>query len=55
MENSEDEKELRTVWKHWRDAVGPKVKELYDEYVTLSNRGARDTGYSDAAAMWRDG
>lgn len=55
MENSNDETELRTVWKDWRDATGAKLKTLFDEYVKLSNKGARDTGYADAGAVWRGG
>jgi len=41
---------LRTLWLAWYDTARP-IGRLYPSYVELSNRGARDSGYSDAASM----
>lgn len=45
--------DLKTAWQGWRDAVGPKIRQLYKQYVDLSNEGARDNGYADYGAYWR--
>lgn len=41
MAKSSDYDELKYVWKAWRDATGAKMKNLYQEYVALSNEVAR--------------
>jgi len=53
MAASNDSQELLYVWKGWRDAVGPKVKGMYEEYVRLNNMGAREKGHTDAGAYDR--
>ncbi|KAH9514087.1 hypothetical protein Btru_030180 [Bulinus truncatus] len=32
---------LTTAWKGWRDVSGKKMKQLYSEYVDLSNEAVR--------------
>ena len=53
MASSRTFNELKTAWQGWRDAVGPKIRPLYEQYVELSNEGARDNGYTDYGAYWR--
>ena len=48
MAKSRDTKELLYVWKGWRDAVGPQLKNKYKEFVRLSNVGAREHKCKDA-------
>ena len=48
MAKSRDANELKYVWKQWRKATGPKLKQLYSEYVRLNNIGARENGFDDA-------
>mmetsp|Transcript_5334 Transcript_5334/g.15935 ORF Transcript_5334/g.15935 Transcript_5334/m.15935 type:complete len:667 (-) Transcript_5334:187-2187(-) len=55
MQTSRSEKELREAWKGWHDAVGARIRPLFEEYVNLSNVGAHDTGYMDMGHVWRSG
>ncbi|BFY98818.1 hypothetical protein BsWGS_01858 [Bradybaena similaris] len=45
--------ELSTLWKGWRDATGPQMKTLYEEFVTLSNEAVKILGHADTGAYWR--
>ncbi|KAK4880643.1 hypothetical protein RN001_008789 [Aquatica leii] len=54
MATSTNYDELLFTWKAWRDATGPKIKELYKTYVVLSNEGARANNFRDRGAMWRN-
>jgi peptidyl-dipeptidase A len=47
--------ELLDAYIGWRNVTGPKMKDLYAEFVELYNKGARDTGHEDAGKMWRSG
>ena len=47
MAKSRDYDKLLFAWKGWRDAVGPKMKPLYEEFVNLLNLGAREHGWVD--------
>ena len=42
MAESRKPDELLWAWKGWRDATGPAMKSLYEEFVTLLNKGARE-------------
>jgi len=53
LAKSQDPEELLYVWKGWRDAVGPKLKDKYTEYVRLKNIGARENGFDDQGAYKR--
>ncbi|KAI8789468.1 angiotensin-converting enzyme isoform X2, partial [Biomphalaria glabrata] len=45
--------DLLTAWKGWRDASGRKMKDLFAEYVTLSNEAVKILHYADTGAYWR--
>ncbi|XP_075230868.1 angiotensin-converting enzyme-like isoform X2 [Lycorma delicatula] len=45
---SRDYDELLHVWRAWRDAVGPLVRNKYIRYVELVNEAARLNGFRDA-------
>lgn len=38
----------------WRKAVGPKVKNMFTEYVELSNEAARLNNFTNNADYWLD-
>lgn len=44
MARSRDYHELLHVWKSWRDAVGPEIRQKYIRYVQLANQAARLSG-----------
>lgn len=44
MAKSRDYHELLHVWKSWRDAVGPPIRQKYIRYVELANQAARLDG-----------
>jgi peptidyl-dipeptidase A len=52
MATSRDAKELLDVWAGWH-MIAPPIKPLFQRYVELANKGARELGYKDAGAMWR--
>ena len=43
---------LREVWEGWH-TISPPMKTQYERFVELSNKGARELGFSDTGAMWR--
>ncbi|XP_035825264.1 angiotensin-converting enzyme [Aplysia californica] len=50
---SRDHDVLLAAWQGWRDASGAKMKELYTEFVTLSNEALAILGHADTGAYWR--
>lgn len=44
LAHSRDYDELEHVWRSWRDAVGPPIKQSYVRYVQLANQAARLNG-----------
>ncbi|KAI9019844.1 zinc metallopeptidase, partial [Hyaloraphidium curvatum] len=54
MATSRDPKELEYVYVAWRKA-NYASRKLYEEYVELSNRAARESGFSDMGQLWRSG
>ncbi|MBI2150934.1 MAG: M2 family metallopeptidase, partial [Acidobacteria bacterium] len=52
MRESRDEKKLRQVWEGWH-TIGPPMKKDYVRFVELSNKGAKEMGFTDTGAMWR--
>jgi len=52
MANSRDPKELAQIWTGWH-AIGKPMKQPYERFVTLANKGARELGFPDMGAMWR--
>nr|CAH7745198.1 unnamed protein product [Callosobruchus chinensis] len=55
MSTSRNEEELKHVWLAWRDAVGPKCRALFEEYVQLSNEAARLNNFTDTSEYWLNG
>lgn len=46
--------EMKRVWVEWRNAVGPRVRGVYGEYVRLSNEAARANNFTDNAQYWQE-
>lgn len=54
MAESRDPKELLDVWTGWR-TISPPMKPKYARMVEISNEGARELGFDDVGALWREG
>ncbi len=54
MATSTDPDELQDVWVGWH-RIAPPMRERYARWVELGNKGAREMGFSDLSAMWREG
>lgn len=52
LATSRDPKELLDTWAGWH-AVGAPLRDEYERFVTLANKGARELGFADSGAMWR--
>jgi len=52
LASSRDPKELMDVWQGWH-RVGAPMRARYTRFVELSNKGARELGFSDTGALWR--
>jgi peptidyl-dipeptidase A len=52
LAESRDEKEQRAAWEGWH-TISPPMKADYQRFVELSNKGARELGFADTGAMWR--
>ena len=52
MATSRDAARLREVWEGWH-AVGAPLRRDYGRFVELANMGARELGFADTGAMWR--
>jgi peptidyl-dipeptidase A len=52
MAESRSEPELRRVWEGWH-TVSPPMRQDYARFVELSNKGAKELGFADTGAMWR--
>lgn len=50
---SRDYDVLSYAWKGWRDATGKLNLHDYQEYIDLSNKGARAAGFDDCGDYWR--
>ncbi|KAL4229123.1 hypothetical protein ACF0H5_012162 [Mactra antiquata] len=53
LAESKDYDQLAFAWKRWRDVAKGEMKELYEEFVQLSNEAIRDNGYNDTGEYWR--
>ena len=47
MATSRDYNKLLFAWQGWRDAVGPRMKPLYEEFVKIVNLGAHEHEWVD--------
>ena len=52
LASSRDPNELADVWRGWH-AVGAPMRDRYTRFVELSNKGARELGFSDTGVLWR--
>ncbi len=52
MANSRDPEELKRAWIGWH-AVGAPMRTRYAQMVDLGDKGARELGFHDAGAIWR--
>ena len=52
MGNSRDPEELKKVWLGWHQIAIP-IRKDYVRFVELSNKGAKEMGFTDTGAMWR--
>ncbi len=61
LEESRDWDEQLEAWKGWRTVSvtpnkdGVTMKQEYQRYVELGNKGARDNGFKDVGELWRSG
>ncbi|XP_028414006.1 angiotensin-converting enzyme-like [Dendronephthya gigantea] len=53
MANSRDYDELLHSWWGWRNESGRKMRQIYKEYIGLTNKGAKENGYTDRGEAWR--
>ena len=52
LAESRDPAKLKDIWLGWH-AQSPQYKDKYAQYVTLSNKGAREMGFADTGVLWR--
>jgi peptidyl-dipeptidase A len=52
LANDRNPARLREVWEGWH-SIAPPMKQTYARFVELSNKGARELGFTDTGAMWR--
>jgi peptidyl-dipeptidase A len=54
LRTSTDPQKLLDAWRGWR-TISPPMRPLFQKYVELGNKGARELGFDDMGAMWRSG
>lgn len=52
MAESRDSKELEDLWVGWR-RIAPPMRERFERFAALMNKGARELGFEDTGALWR--
>jgi peptidyl-dipeptidase A len=52
LRSSTDPNALREAWEGWHKISVP-MREPFQKYVALANKGARELGFADTGAMWR--
>ncbi|RNA19074.1 angiotensin-converting enzyme [Brachionus plicatilis] len=52
MRESRDYDKLLWAWKGWRDATGPKMRQIFAQLVDMRNKAARENGYKDLSEKW---
>jgi len=53
LAESRDPKQLLDAWVGWH-AISKPVRQPFTQYVALANKGARELGFADTGAMWRE-
>ena len=52
LRTSTDPAKLLDAWRGWR-TISPPMRPLFEKYVELGTKGAREMGFADTGAMWR--
>jgi peptidyl-dipeptidase A len=52
LQTSTDPAKLLDAWRGWH-TISPPMRPLFQKYVELGNKGARELGFADMGAMWR--
>ncbi len=52
LRTSNDPAKLLDAWRGWH-SIAPPIRPLFQKYVELGNKGARELGFADMGAMWR--
>ena len=52
LRTSTDPAKLLDAWRGWR-TISPPMRPMFQKYVELGNKGARELGFDDMGAMWR--
>ena len=52
LAESRDPAKLKDAWLGWH-SQSPAYKQNYADFVSLSNKGAREMGFADTGALWR--
>src|SRR3984957_4551372 len=52
LKTSTDPAKLLDAWRGWH-TISPPMRPLFQKYVELGNKGARELGFADMGAMWR--
>jgi peptidyl-dipeptidase A len=52
MSTSRDPRQLLDVWRGWH-SVAPPMRKDFTRLVELSNKGARELGFTDTGVLWR--
>jgi peptidyl-dipeptidase A len=52
LQTSTDPAKLLDAWRGWH-SISPPMRPLFQQYVELGNKGARELGFADMGAMWR--
>jgi peptidyl-dipeptidase A len=52
LRTSTNPSEMLEAWKGWH-AISVPMRPLFQRYVALGNKGARELGFADMGAMWR--
>lgn len=53
LANSQSYKKLLYAWEGWHNVSGMPLKDLYPEFVQLSNKASVMDGFDDTGAYWR--
>ena len=53
LAESRDPKRLLDAWTGWH-AISKPIRAPFTQYVLLANKGARELGFKDTGAMWRE-
>lgn len=54
IDNSRDPEALLEAWTGWR-TISPPMREDYERFVALGNKGAATLGYGNLGELWRAG